>query len=143
MEGFNMLIPIFFKLMENARIFYNSLLYNALMKLVDKKITRSELKKMSSRMFGGLVKAVVDIKKNIMVVDGAMHADEEKYLLDIGSSQDDLWGINFYPELNGDDFIEFDSIINIRPKINNFSRDIKDKSIRETIVKIIDQLVEK
>lgn len=113
------------------------------MKLVDKKITLNELKKMSSRIFGGLVKAVVDIKKEVMVVDGAMHADEEKYLIENGSSQDDLWGINIYPELKGDDFIEFDSIINIRPRINNFSRYIEDESIRKKIIKIVNKLVEK
>lgn len=113
------------------------------MKLVNKEITLSELKKMSSRMFGGLVKAVVDVKKEIMVVDGAMHADEEKYLLDISSRQDDLWGINLYPELVGDDFVEFDSIINIRPRLNNFSRNIEDRLIKEKIKKIISQLVKK
>lgn len=115
------------------------------MKLVDKdkKISLDELKEMSSRIFGGLVKAVVDIKRETMVVDGAMHADEEKYLIDNGSSQDDLWGINIYPELTGSDFIEFDSIINIRPRFNNFSRYIEDESIRKKIIEIINKLVEK
>lgn len=113
------------------------------MKFVDKKITLTELKKMSSRIFGGLIKAVVDIKKGVIVVDGAMHADEEKYLLDKGSSQDDLWGINLYPEITGEDFIEFDSIINIRPRLNNFSQNIENESIRKKIIKIINQLIEK
>jgi len=122
--------------------FFLALCYNGTMKLVDKKITLSELKKMSSRMFGGLVKAVIDVKKEIMVVDEAMHADEEKYLLDMGSSQDDLWGIDLYPELQKENFIEFDSIINIRPRLNNFSRGIEDKHIREKITQIISRLVE-
>ncbi len=94
-------------------------------------------------MFGGLVKGVVDIKKQIMVIDGAMHADEEKILLDAGSNQDNLWGINIYPEMANDDFIEFDSIINIRPRLNNFSRSIEDESIKLTIRKIVNQLIEK
>lgn len=113
------------------------------MKLVDKKISLDELKKMSSRVFGGLVKAVVDIEKEIMVVDGVMHADEEKYLIENGSFQDNLWGINIYPELEGNDFIEFDSIINIRPRINNFSRYIENESIRKKIIEIVNKLVEK
>lgn len=113
------------------------------MKLVDKNISPLELKKMSSRMFGGLVKAVVDVRKKIMVVDGAMHADEEKYLLDIGSNQDDLWGINLYPDLKEEDFIEFDSMINIRPKLNNFSWSIDDKNIQKRIIKIVNQLIKK
>ncbi len=111
------------------------------MKLIDKTISISELKDMSERMFGGIVKAVVDIKKETMVVDAGMHADEEKYLLEKGSSQDDLWGINLYPEETGDDFIEFDSMINLRPQLSNFSRDIENKELREKIISIVNKLV--
>jgi hypothetical protein len=113
------------------------------MKLVDKIIRIDELKEMSQRMFGGLVKAVVDIEKEIMVVDAAMHADEEKQLLDMGSQQDDLWGFNFYPELAGDDFIEYDSMINVRPRLHNFSRDVENEEIRQKIKSIVNKLVAK
>ena len=111
------------------------------MKLIDKIISISELKQMSQMIFGGLVKAVVDINKEIMVVDAAMHADEEQELLKQGSKQDDLWGINLYPELTGEDFVEFDSMINVRPRLNNFSRDIENKQLRKTIVSIVQKLV--
>ena len=94
-------------------------------------------------MFGGFIKAVVDIKKEIIVVDASMHADEEAYLLQRNSNQDDLWGINIYPDLVGDDFIEFDSMINVRPRQNNFSRGIDDKNIREKIIKIVNKLIMK
>lgn len=113
------------------------------MKLVDKSLTREELKKMSSKMFGGLVKAVVDIKKETMVVDASMHADQEKYLLENGSQQDDLWGINLYPDMKENNFIEFDSMINIRPRLNNFSRGIEDKAIRQKIINIVNKLVKR
>lgn len=113
------------------------------MKLVGKEISLTELKKMSSRMFGGLVKAVIDVNKKIMVVDAEMHADEERYLLENGSKQNDLWGINFYPDLTGDDFIEFDSMINVRPRLDNFSRGIEDEKLRERIIKIVNKLVKK
>ena len=80
------------------------------MKIVDK-ISLSELNDMASKMYGTLVKAVVDINKEVLVVDAELHADQEKHLLENGSSQTDLWGINLYPEDYGtDDFIEFDSI---------------------------------
>lgn len=113
------------------------------MKLVDKSITLEELKKIPSRIFGGLVKAVVDIKKEIMVVNADMHADEERYLLDKGSKQDDLWGINLYPDEAGENFIEFDSMINVRPRQNNYSRNIENAKITEKIVKIVKTLVKK
>ena len=113
------------------------------MKFVDKKIPLEELKTMSARMFGGLVKAVIDVKKEVMVVDASMHADEENYLLQSGSQQDDLWGINLYPELKNDDFIEFDSMINVRPRLNNLSRNITDQKLREKIISIVNKLVTK
>lgn len=111
------------------------------MKFVDKTITRVELKKMSSRVFSGLVKAVVDIKKEVIVVDAGMHADEEKFLLERGSKQDDLWGINLYPENTGEDFIEFDSMINIRPRVNNFTREVDNPQIRNKIISVVNKLV--
>jgi hypothetical protein len=111
------------------------------MKLVNKGITTAELKKMSESFSGGFVKAVVDIKKEIMVVDVSMHADAEKELLDLGSNQDDLWGINFYPDLTDNDFIEFDSMINVRPRLHNFSRGIEDQKLQNKIIAIVKKLV--
>lgn len=113
------------------------------MKLVNKSCSIDELKKMSQKMFGGLIKAVVDIKKEIMVIDASMHADEEKYLLELGSKQDDLWGINLYPETIDDNFIEFDSMINIRPRLNNFSRNVENNEIKQKIILIVNKLIKK
>jgi len=112
------------------------------MVLVKEKITIDELKKMSEKMFGELVKAVVDIEQEIMVVDAELHADEEEVLLDGGSKQDNLWGINIRPgNLPNDNWIEFDSMINIRPALGNRSRYVNNPQIREKILKIVDKLV--
>jgi len=113
------------------------------MKLVDKKISLLELKQMAKKMYGDLVKAVVDIEKEIMVVDGEMHADEEELLLAKGSKQENLWGINLYPDLFDKNFIEFDSVINLRPRLNNFSRFVEDEKIRKKIIEIVNKLVKK
>lgn len=111
------------------------------MKLVDTHIAIGELKEMSQVFAGGLVKAVIDVKKEIMVVDASMHADEEKELLDQGSNQDDLWGINIYPDLTGEDFIEFDSMINVRPRLNNFTRGIENERLQKKIISIVTKLI--
>lgn len=111
------------------------------MKFVNKQITKDELKKMSQTFAGGLVKAVVDVKREVMIVDAPMHADEEKELLENGSNQDDLWGINLYPDLEGQDFIEFDSMINVRPRLNNFTRGIDSKDLQNKIISIVTTLV--
>lgn len=89
-------------------------------------------------MFGSLVKGVVDVKKEVLVLDAELHADLETYLLENGSNQSDLWGINLYPEdFDTEEFIEFDSMINIRPRQGNRSRDVEDESVRQEIIRIV------
>ncbi len=81
------------------------------MKKVENKITIAELTEMAEKMYGNLVKGVVDLERNVLVVDAEMHADEEQFLLEEGSRQQDLWGINLYPEKLGiDDFVEFEKV---------------------------------
>lgn len=110
---------------------------------VEKPVSLGRLEDLADRMSGGLVKAVVDVDREIMAVGGLMHSDEEAVLLDNGSSQADLWGINFYPEEHGtDDFIEFDSMINLRPGQGNRSRSVEDAAMRTKIGEIVDRLVE-
>ncbi|PIX30104.1 hypothetical protein COY45_00040 [Candidatus Berkelbacteria bacterium CG_4_10_14_0_8_um_filter_42_34] len=109
-----------------------------------KKITIAELKKMAKRMFGNLVKGVIDVEKEILVIDAEMHADEEKFLLENGLKQKNLWGINLYPEKFGsDDFVEFDSMINLRLSQNNRSRGVDNEKIRAKIIKIVNSKIEK
>lgn len=111
------------------------------MKIV-KKITIAELQEMAKNMYGDLVKADVDLNKNLIILDMGMHADGEAYLMDNGSSQEDLWGINLHPGNYGtDDFIEFDSMINIKPRQNNPSRDVLDSNIREKIKDLVMRVV--
>jgi len=113
------------------------------MKIIEEKITIGELDEMAKNMFGNLVKAVVDIEKGILAVDAELHADLEALLLENGSKQKDLWGINIYPELSGDDFVEFDSMINLRPSQGNRSRGVENPDIREKIIEIVDKVVSK
>jgi len=113
------------------------------MKIISEKISLPELREMAAGMFGNLVKAVVDIERNIMAVDGELHADEEKMLLEDGSRQENLWGINVYPEMDrsGPDFVEFDSMINLRPRQKNLTRGIDNPDVREKILVIIGELI--
>lgn len=114
------------------------------MKVVQNNISIDELKKMSEKMFGGLVKAVIDIEKKIMVVDAELHADQESLLLENGSEQKNLWGINIYPEKVGDErWIVFDSMINLRPSDGNRSRGVDNPTIQKEIRAIVNALVTK
>ena len=112
------------------------------MHIIRETIAVSTLKEMAESMFGNLVKAVVDVDQGIMAVGGEMHADEEALLLDEGSSQASLWGINLYPaEFATPRFIEFDSVINIRPRLGNRTRSVDDSAVRATVMAIVDRSV--
>ncbi|HVC36331.1 MAG TPA: DUF5674 family protein [Candidatus Dormibacteraeota bacterium] len=107
------------------------------MKRVDK-ISVSELSEMADKMYGNLVKAVVDLDKKILVVDAEMHVDEEQFLMEKGSKQESLWGINLYPKhINTNQFIEFDSMINIRPRQNNMSRSVENEKLQKEIADFV------
>ena len=92
---------------------------------------------MASDRFGDLVKAVVDTEREIIAVDAELHSDLEALLLENGSKQKNLWGINLYPEMQGDDLIEFDSMINMRPSQNNRSRSVEDEATRKKITAMV------
>ncbi len=111
------------------------------MKVVEK-LSVAELSVMADKMYGTLVKVDVDIAKKIFIVDMGMHADGEAYLMENGSKQKDLWGINLHPADYGtDDFIEFDSMINIRPSQGNASKDILDVKVRQQIIDLVQKVV--
>lgn len=113
------------------------------MQTVTESIDIATLKEMSKKMFGGFVKAVVDIEKGIMVVDAQMHVDQETFLLEEKEAkQENLWGINIYPDQWGTEgFIVFDSMINLRPGWGNKTRGVDDpatqKIIRELVLRLV------
>ena len=115
--------------------------YSDVMKIISEPVSLADLKAMAQSGFGNLVKAVVDVDREIMAVDGELHADEEALLLENGSQQENLWGINIYPELEDANRIEFDSMINIRPSRGNRSRGVDNMEIREKIIQVVQNLI--
>lgn len=113
------------------------------MQIVHEKINLEELKEMSKKMYDSLVQAVVDVEKSIMAVDADMHVDEETLLLEHGSQQEHLWGINIYPYAIPENMIEFDSMINIRPSFGNRSRGVDDIEMQKKIKAIVNTLITK
>lgn len=113
-------------------------------RIIKEPIKREELKRIAEERYGDLVKAVVDVEKKVMALGGVLHSDEEGLLLKNNSSQENLWGINIYPDKfdkDPEEWIEFDSIINIRPSQGNRSRFVEDKEIRRKIINIVKSLI--
>lgn len=97
---------------------------------------------MAAAEFGDIVKAVVDTKQKIMAVGGELHADEEVLLTEKeGSKREDTWGINIYPKKTETEWIEFDSMINLKPHFGNLSRDVENAETKENIKEIVRALV--
>jgi len=111
------------------------------MLIVRDKIPLAEVRTLAEATFGNLVKAVVDVRRRVMAVGGELHSDEEALLIEDESRQQDLWGINLYPEFSDERWIEFDSVINIRPSQNNRSRGVDDPETRRAIAAIVGKLV--
>jgi hypothetical protein len=112
-----------------------------MIKVVDESIARSDIEAIASEQFGDMVKAVVDVRRNVMAIGGELHSDEEALLIERGSEQADLWGINLYPDEAGEEWIEFDSMINVRPAMDNRSRGVDDPARREAIRGVVRSLV--
>ena len=111
------------------------------MHVMEKPISIADLVEMARHGFGEMVKAVVDVERGIMAVDAELHSDEEALLIAAGSRQEDLWGINIYPELPEGERIEFDSMINLRPTQGNRTRGVDDAATRARIVQVVNNLV--
>ena len=84
------------------------------------------------------VKVAVDIRQGILAGGGVLHADCEAVLLDEGSRQEDIWGADWVPETQQ---IQYEALINIRPRQNNPSILILDPSIRDRVGEIMQGLL--
>jgi len=109
--------------------------------IISEPISQARLREMAAESFGDMVKAVVDTNQRLLALGGGLHSDEEAALLAQGSVQADLWGINIYPEQPRSEWVEFDSMINIRPRLGNRSRSVKDTAVQQLILEIVDSLI--
>lgn len=110
--------------------------------IIKEPITRAELKVIAEKRFGDMVKAAVDIEQEVLAVGGEFHMDEQVMLFEErGSKQYNVWGINIYPDKTDDEFIQFDSVINLKPNLGNRTRGIGDEVVREKIIEIVDKLI--
>lgn len=111
--------------------------------IIKEKITRERLKDVAKQIFGDFVKAAVDIEQGIMAIGGELHADLELELVEkCSSKRENTWGVNLYPDLSGDDFIEFDSMINLKPHLGNRSRGVENPEIQKKIRDVVNKLVQ-
>lgn len=110
--------------------------------IIKQPIHLSELKAIAKDGFGDLVKVVVDIEKEVMATGGELHTDLETLLMEKEDAlRSDTWGINIYPDKTGENFIEFDSMINLKPSLGNRTRNVEDPEIQEKIKNVLKKLI--
>ncbi len=100
--------------------------------LLTEKATPHQLQEMLQE-YGSMVKIAVDIRRAVLAGGGEMHADCEQILLEHGSEQDDIWGSNWYPT---EQRIEFEALINIRPRLGNRGIVIRSDEVRTKVERI-------
>jgi len=110
--------------------------------IVKDAITRAQLRALAHEQYGDIIKAVVDVNTGVVGVGGELHVDIQSILIEKeGGRGDTTWGINLYLDKTGDDFIEFDSMINLKPALGNKTRGVEDETIRQKIREIVDRVV--
>ncbi len=112
------------------------------MKIIKSKILLSDVISQYLTSFPEMVKVDVDIERKIIAIDAELHADLEVLLLEQGSKQENIWGINLYPFKKKEDFVEYTSLINIRPSQNNFSMEVQSPEIQKKIDVIVEELID-
>jgi hypothetical protein len=108
-----------------------------MIRLLKETATVSDIQDMLER-YEGMIKIVVDIRRRKLSGGGEMHADGEFVLLEDGSEQDDIWGANWYPD---EQRIEYESLINIRPRLGNRSILIQDENLRKQVETITREIL--
>ena len=112
-----------------------------MIKTIKDPISQNELQKIAQENFGDMIKGTIDIEKEIIALGGNLHSDSEAELLKNGSKQQNIWGFNIYPKKSRDNWLEYTSLINIRPSVGNRSMEIEDQNIRKKVEDIIKRLV--
>jgi hypothetical protein len=110
-------------------------------KIIKQPITKAEAREIAQEFYVEMVKGVADIEKGIIALGGEYHVDANAILIRNGSQQKDVWGFNLYPDRTSDSWIEYTSLINIRPSANNRSMNVEDEKIRAKIKTIVGKLV--
>lgn len=119
----------------------NSIIAHMNIKIVENQITVDELKRLAEVFYVNMIKGVVDIQREIIAFGGEYHVDANMVLMENGSEQKDVWGFNINFDEPRDSWIEYISLINIRPAVGNRKMEVQDENIRKKMKEIIDSKI--
>lgn len=132
------LCAVKYKVVEN-----DDLIDNEIMKItiVEEKISITELEEIAKEFYTPMIKGVVDIETRSIAFGGEYHIDANQKLIERNSKQKDIWGFNVYLNRPRDVWVEYTSLINIRPGQDNFDMEVSSTQIREKMLQIINSKI--
>ena len=107
--------------------------------VLDQKATEDQIAEMLKAL-DHYIKVAVDVERKCLAGGGIMHADCEAILLKEGSKQENIWGADWYPKERR---VEFNSLINIRPRQGNRKLEIQSQDLRSQVERIVRKILEK
>ena len=109
--------------------------------IVENQISVDELKRIAKEFYVTMIKGVVDLEEEVIAFGGEYHMDSNRVLLERGSKQSNVWGFNIELDRRRDSWIEYVSLINIKPQAGNRDMEVQDKAIRAKMKYIIDSKI--
>lgn len=109
--------------------------------IVEKTVSLAELEEISKEYYAPMIKGVVDIEREVVAFGGEYHIDANQRLIEIGHEQKNIWGFNVILDRPRDQWIEYISLINIRPHANNFDMEVNDPEIRARMKEIVNKKI--
>ena len=110
-------------------------------RIITDTITKEEMAEIAKEFYENMVKGVIDVENEIIALGGEYHMDANMILIEHGSQQNNVWGFNIYLDRDGDDWLEYVSLINIRPAVGNRSMFIENEKLCQKIKKIISKKI--
>ncbi|MEK7093492.1 MAG: DUF5674 family protein [Patescibacteria group bacterium] len=110
-------------------------------RIVETTIALSDLRDVAKEFYDDMVKGAVDIENDIAAFGGEYHIDASNVLVEQGSHQGDIWGFNVLLDQPKESWIEYTSLINIRPQAGNRGMEVMDAKVRDRMKKILDALI--
>ncbi|KKR79331.1 MAG: hypothetical protein UU24_C0011G0011 [Candidatus Nomurabacteria bacterium GW2011_GWA2_40_9] len=111
-------------------------------KILENKISIDEVKKLAEFWYGSMIKGAVDVEGERVALGGDYHIEDSEVLTDSGSKFENVWGFNIRFEENLEGVLEFDSMVNIKPNLENKSRGVENPEIVKKATEIIYKFID-
>lgn len=108
-------------------------------RILTEKVTASSLQDFAKEWYPTFLKGCVDLENNKVAIGGEYHIESAQILVNEGGLGKNIWGFNIR-YLDNENIIEFDSMVNIKPKINN-GRIITDGNLQLGIRNLITEFI--